>query len=250
MSHSASEPVLLLHGQPGSAADWDRVRGAAGAGIRLIAIDRPGWSPGTSATGLAGNAGAALRALDRAGVNRATVVGHSFGAAVAAWLGAEHPERVARLVLVSPAVNAASLVPLDHLLARRGVSELVGAPLLGGLGVALTLAPVRRRLARSFDLEDRYLATMAARVRTPAGWLAFAAEQRVLVRELPELEARLPAIAAPTVVLVGSEDRVVPPAAAAAAAAAISGAELVLLDGAGHLLLQYQPGAVLEAITG
>jgi pimeloyl-ACP methyl ester carboxylesterase len=250
MSRPPFEPALLLHGQPGSAADWDRVCAAMGERTALLAIDRPGWSPGTAATGMTGNADAALTALERAGARRATVVGHSFGAAVAAWLAAEHPERVTRLVLISPAVNEASLVPLDRWLARPGLGELVGAPLLGGFGAALSLAPLRRRLAHAFDLEDRYLERMAARIRTPAAWLSFAAEQRVLVREMPEIEARLPAIEAPTTVLVGSRDRVVPPEAAAAAAAAIPGAEFAMVDGAGHLLLQYQPRAVAETIVG
>src|SRR5205807_6643224 len=96
------DPVLLLHGQPGSASDWNRVRAAIGGRAETIAIDRPGWDGDSSPLDLAGNAHAALEAIARAGAARAVVVGHSFGGAVAAWLAASEPERVRALVLVAP----------------------------------------------------------------------------------------------------------------------------------------------------
>src|SRR5581483_4457605 len=109
----------LLHGQPGTADDWDGVRTAIAGRARTIAIDRPGWNRHGGALDhgrafdLAGNARAALSALDAAGVSRATIVGHSLGGAVAAWLAAEHPERVGALVLAAPSANRSSLNRLD-----------------------------------------------------------------------------------------------------------------------------------------
>src|SRR5205807_9865975 len=96
------DPILLLHGQPGTARDWDRVRDAIGTRAETIAIDRPGWDGDRPPADLAGNAQAALDALDAAGAERAVVVGHSFGGAVAAWVAATHRERVRALVLVAP----------------------------------------------------------------------------------------------------------------------------------------------------
>ena len=87
------ETILLLHGQPGAARDWDRVRAAIGGRGRTIAIDRPGWNGRSAPLDLEGNAQAALAPLDDERIDRATVVGHSFGGAVAAWLAAWHPER-------------------------------------------------------------------------------------------------------------------------------------------------------------
>src|SRR5436305_10189633 len=104
-----SHPVLLLHGQPGRAQDWDAVRSAVAGRAHCVAINRPGWDRETRPVDLAANAEAALTALDAAGLKQVTVVGHSLGGAVAAWLAAEHPERVGALVLAAPSANRASL---------------------------------------------------------------------------------------------------------------------------------------------
>jgi pimeloyl-ACP methyl ester carboxylesterase len=122
MTHS--DPVLLLHGQPGAAGDWDRVRTAIGSRVETIAIDRPGWDTDSSPSDLEGNARAALDAVDAAGAERAVVVGHSFGGAVAAWLAATHPDRVRALVLAAPSANEDSLEWMDRwdgVLAPRGL---------------------------------------------------------------------------------------------------------------------------------
>src|SRR6202030_4025190 len=94
------DPVVLLHGQPGSARDWRAVLDELPAGLPALAIDRPGWDGSRRAGDLRHHAQAVLDALVRAGIERATVVGHSFGGSVAAWLAARHPERVGALVLV------------------------------------------------------------------------------------------------------------------------------------------------------
>jgi pimeloyl-ACP methyl ester carboxylesterase len=248
MSQARRDPVLFLHGQPGGARDWDRVVAAIGPRAATVAIDRPGWRPGSAPTDLAGNAAAALEALDGAGASRATVVGHSLGGAVAAWLAAEHPDRVHRLVLAAPAANCAALVPLDYWLAWPLAGELVGAPVMAGAGLVLAASGVRRRVANLLEVEEPYLAATARGLRTPAAWRAFAADQRTLVRDLPALEARLTRIAVPTTIVAGSADRIVPVASARSLQAAIPGAELVVLAGAGHLLTQRQAGELAEII--
>jgi pimeloyl-ACP methyl ester carboxylesterase len=250
MSHTRRDPVLFLHGQPGGARDWDRVVAAIGPRAPTVAIDRPGWRPGSAPTDLAGNAAAALEALDAAGAQRATVVGHSLGGAVAAWLAAEHPDRVRRLVLAAPAANCAALVPLDYWLARPLAGELVGAPVMAGAGIVLAASGVRRRVADLLEVEEPYLEATARGLRTPAAWRAFAADQRMLVRDLPALEERLTRIAVPTTIVAGSGDRIVPVASARSLQEAIPGAELVILAGAGHLLTQRQAGELAEIIIG
>jgi pimeloyl-ACP methyl ester carboxylesterase len=250
MNDSRTELVLLLHGQPGGARDWERVQAALDGRTRTLAIDRPGWRSGSMPTDLAGNAAAALRALDAHGAGRAVVVGHSLGAAVAAWLASERPERVARLVLAAPAANRASLVPLDYWLAKPLVGDLASAVAMAGAGLALSAAGVRRRLAGLLAVEERYLRTMGQTLLSPAGWRAFAADQRALVRDLPALESRLAAIRAPTTIVAGSADRIVPPSSAQALASAIPRAELIMLDGAGHLITQRQAERLAQIIAG
>jgi pimeloyl-ACP methyl ester carboxylesterase len=244
------DSVLLLHGQPGAGADWDRLIGSFTARRpSFIAIERPGWDGRSAVTDLAGNARAALAALDRAGVTRATVVGHSLGAAVAAWLATSAPDRVSRLVLVSPAANLDSLSAVDYLLAAPLVGWLASVGAMAGGGLVLGTGPLRRWVAEATALDDRYLRAAGRMLLTPRAWRAFVREQRFLVRDLPTLERRLSEITAPTTIVAGTGDHVVPIAAARRLAGQIPGAELVEIEHAGHLLHVQQAGRLAEVIA-
>ncbi|MGH2883057.1 MAG: alpha/beta fold hydrolase, partial [Solirubrobacteraceae bacterium] len=223
----SNDPVLLLHGQPGAASDWQRVRASIDGDGRTIAFDRPGWDGRSAVRDLAGNASAARTVLDRASVARATVVGHSLGAAVAAWLAWSSPERVGRLVLVAPAANVDSLGTVDYLLATPIVGWLASVGAMAGGGLVLGAGPVRRWVANATALDDRYLQSAHRALLTPSSWRSFVREQRALVRDLPVLERRLAEISAPTTIIAGAADRVVPIAAARRLAGQIRGAELV-----------------------
>ncbi len=243
-----SDPVLLLHGQPGAARDWDPVRAALPAELTVLAVDRPGWD-GTRAGGLRHNGEAALQTLDAAGVDRATVVGHSFGAAVAAWLAVHHPERVAGLVLIAPAANVDSLFPVDRWLAAPLAGWLASVSLMAGTAAALSAGPLRRLLAAQIGVEERFLGAVATVLRRPSTWTAFAAEQRALIRDLPDLDARLGSITAPTTILIGGHDRVVPPRSARRLAEQIPRSRLVELPEATHLMPMIDPSGVAAQIA-
>jgi 2-hydroxy-6-oxonona-2,4-dienedioate hydrolase len=246
-----SDPLLLLHGQPGGGRDWDRVVAAlSGRVSALPAIDRPGWDGASGAIDVAGNAGMALGLLDAQDVSRATVVGHSFGGAIAAWLAATHPERVGRLVLVAPAANVASLYALDRVLATPVAGAGVGAIVLGSLGLALGSARPRRFVSGRTRLDEAYLNEAGRVLRAPWAWRAFYFEQRAMIRDLPALEARLHRISAPTTIVGGSADRIVPPRALRRLAMQIRGAELVVVGRGGHLLPQQHAGRLAEIIGG
>lgn len=252
MTAAGIEPhqtVLLLHGQPGGAADWDGVVARLQGRAAAIAIDRPGWDGRTRALDLAGNAQAALAALDAHRVGRAVVVGHSLGGAIAAWLAAVHPERVSALVLAAPAANLDALYPVDRWLAAPVVGELAAGASMAGLGLALSLPRLRRRIAASARIDESYLRSARDEVLRPGAWRAYAREQRTLVRDLPGLERRLAHITAPTTILAGGGDRVVPPRAARRLAQQISGARLQVSEQAGHLLPQCDPDLVAQAIA-
>jgi pimeloyl-ACP methyl ester carboxylesterase len=246
----SNDSVLLLHGQPGAASDWEHLRGALGGAFRTIAIDRPGWDGRSPARDLEGNAGAALAALDSAGVPQATVVGHSLGAAVAAWLACSHPERVARLVLVAPAANLDSLGAADNLLAAPVVGWLATIGAMAGGGLVLGAGPVRRWVAEATALDDRYLQSAGRMLLAPAAWRSFVREQRFLVRDLPVLEQRLGQISIPTTIVAGIGDHVVPIGAARRLWRQIPGAELVEIEHAGHLLHVQHAGRLAEIIDG
>jgi 3-oxoadipate enol-lactonase / 4-carboxymuconolactone decarboxylase len=239
--------VLLLHGQPGTGADWDRVVTSLDGRAEVVVLDRPGYD-GTSAADLPGNARAALAALDDRRSSRAVVAGHRLGAAVAAWLAATHPDRVAALVLAAPAANLAALCRSDRWLAAPVAGELAAGMGLGGLGAALAVGSLRRRIADATGLQESYLQRAGRAARRPSTWSTYAAEQRTLVRELPELQRRLGRITAPTTIIAGARDRVVPAHATRRLREQIPGARLQISRSAGHLVPQRDPDTVVGAI--
>jgi pimeloyl-ACP methyl ester carboxylesterase len=222
---------------------------AIGLRAHAIAIDRPGWNGRGSPADLAGNARAALAALAGERASRAIVVGHSLGAAVAAWLAAEHPEHVASLVLVAPSATRASLNRFDQLLATPLLGPVISTAALVGAGAALQAEPLRKRVSASLALDGDYLKTAGAALLRPATWRVFAFEQQMLIRDLPALEQRLAAISSPTTVVSGTADRVVTPSSARRLAAQIRAADLVRVSGATHLLPQQHPGELAEIIV-
>jgi pimeloyl-ACP methyl ester carboxylesterase len=100
-------PVLLVHGFPDSSRLWrGQIPALTGAGLRAIAPDMPGFGasdkPGAvDAYGLGRPVADLAAVLDALGIERARVVGHDWGAAVAWVFAAIHPDRVERLVAMS-----------------------------------------------------------------------------------------------------------------------------------------------------
>jgi pimeloyl-ACP methyl ester carboxylesterase len=241
-------PALLIHGQPGGVRDWDRVLAEIGDRVPAFAVHRPGWGGRRGARGFAGNGTAAIEELDARGIERAVVVGHSFGGGVAAWLAVHHPDRVAALVLVSAAANAKALDRSDRLLAAPLIGPVASAASVAGIALVLSSPPARRLMAARNGLDEDYLRAGARLLIRPRAWRSFLIEQRALFCDLPALESRLHEIAAPTTVIAGSADRTVPPSAARVLATQIPGAELVVIEGAGHLLPHLHAGRLAELI--
>ena len=252
----ARDAVLMLHGQPGCGALWDPVARAVERRLSplaptVIAPDRPGWGAAEDeAQGLAGNADAALAELDRHGVDRAVVVGHSFGGAVALALAAKRPDRVASLVLVAPAADEAAINRVDRVLA----SPLVGtAASFFGIGAAETVLR-RPKLRRIAATRGKGALPSAVALAAPAAgarrhWRSFAVEQRALIDEIPPLGRSLASIEAPALVLAGHDDHAVPLPAVSAVVDRLPSAELLELDGAGHQLPLEAADTVAAAVA-
>jgi pimeloyl-ACP methyl ester carboxylesterase len=248
-SNLAARPgVLLLHGQPGAGRDWHAVLAALGEQVRALAPDRPGWDPDSDACDLAGNARTALRWLDQLGPRPAIIVGHSLGAAIAALTALLAPERVGGLVLAAPAANSASLSIADHWLALPGAGALTSGLSLAGLGLVLSTSPLRRRLGGGRRVPEDYLRVSGRALMGGRARRAFMVEQRALVREVPNLEPRLGDIEAPTTILTGTADRIVPARAPRRLVDQIPGARLIEIVGAGHLLPQLHAREVADAV--
>lgn len=227
-------PVLLVHGQPGSRADWLQLVPLLALDHRVLAVDRPGYGEsGGQALGLLDNAELLGALLEERSATGATVVGHSLGAGIALAM-AERSLGPGALVLIGAAGVDGTVGALDRVLAL---------PLLSTIGIS----GVRRAVAA---LGDRASGPVA---RAIDGWgstagRAFTREQRALLRERTVLEDALESISVPTTVVVGSRDRVVRPEAQRALAGRIVGARLVELHGAGHLIPHRRPERLAEIV--
>lgn len=245
--------VVFLHGQPGAGSDWDSVQRALPDKIRRVAFDRPGYRSSPYPAGsFAENARWLVAELDRAGIGRALLVGHSYGGGVALTTAALAPERVAGLVLV------ASVGPecVD------GWDRLLAAPVTGTICAlsAWWLTPwfARKRLARIERMRGRPLephehlnleAWGNARHAHGAMWRTFLTEQRELVRNLDRLNTTLGQIIVPTVVIADPGDKMIPVSTALALHSQLVGSRLVLVSEGGHHLPRRNPQAIANEIT-
>jgi pimeloyl-ACP methyl ester carboxylesterase len=245
--------LVLLHGQPGSPADWQEVTGRLPAQLHAVAPDRPGYGfsplpPG----GFAVNARAVLDDLDTRGITRAVLVGHSYGGGVALTAASLAPARVAAVVLLA-SVGPGCLTGWDRLLAAPGTGQLCAlvAWRLTPWMARARLAGIARRRGRPLDPDEH----VNWQVWGHAGgghrplWRTFLTEQRALLRELGELEDAIASVRAPVLVLADPKDTVVPFETARELARALPDARLQLVAGAGHHLPRRAPQAVAGAIV-
>jgi pimeloyl-ACP methyl ester carboxylesterase len=244
--------LVLLHGQPGSAADWDQVAERLPVRLHAVATDRPGYgSSQLPAGGFAANARAVIDDLDARGIDRAVLVGHSFGGGVALAAANLTPERVEAVVLLA-SVGPGCANKWDSVLAAPAAGPLCAL-------VAWKLTPwiARTRLAAAgrssgrnlrpdehvnwqvWGLGDNAHGTL---------WRTFLTEQRALLRELDELERALPSVEVPVLVLADPRDTLVPVETARCLAQSLPDARLQLISGAGHHLPRRAPTAVTDAI--
>ena len=247
-------PVLLVHGQPGLGSDWEQVA-ARLRDHRLLIVDRPGYGrSGDRTTTLEGNAEILAALLEERGAAPATVVGHSYGGGVAILLAAHRPELVAGLVLVGSVGRAASLTVADRAMAVPVLGDAITAAGLFAVGRVLPRLRAATGAHRYPGLDwlraslpdDTYEGVSAEKGRKV--WHSFVAEQRTLLDEIAGIEAALGSIRAPTAVLSGAWDLVVPPVVAASIAAAVPGAELVSVARTGHFVPRDAPATVAAAV--
>lgn len=221
----------------------------------LVAPDRPGYgaTPGP-AVGPTRAADLLGELSDRLELGSALVVGHSYGAAVAARLAQIRPDAVAGLVLVCPAIGTGALTTADRLLALPLVGEAASFAVMRG---SSNLAHWSSRLVSPglwSGLPDR-LGLPADRIgaftetwRTGDVWRSFTVEQRGIVAEMEEITAGLDEIGVPVTLVGGGRDRLVRPEVVRRLAAALPGATVRWCRDAGHLLPLRYPAVVADAV--
>ena len=211
-------PLVLLEGMGGDLPGWRRNIPHLAAELSVIAYDHRGngYSEAPDApTSMSTYVDDCLGLLDQLGVERAHLYGQSFGGMVALELALTHPDRVRSAILAA-----------THAGPRHAVPSRSRAP--KGRPWLQLYSPSFAEAHPDHVEEDVRIGR--AQPQHPEG-------QRRQWEAIQAWDAfdRLPDVAVPTLVLHGTEDRMIDPENARVLAERIPGAELALLEGAGHV---------------
>ena len=236
--------VLLLHGIGASVEIWRGTLKALGARHRVLALDMPGF--GRSDKPAASYSLAYLAAfvrdfVDAMGIERTSLVGHSLGGGVALRFALDFPERLERLGLVAPAGLGRGGSPLLRMMSLPVMGELLARPSRAGTAMLFETATFSKGAVDDASIEEAYQLS-----RLPGAKRAFLATLRALANVFGQRSTvvgpivdGLRSINAPTLVLWGREDKILP-SSQAAQARLITGARVEIWDSCGHLpMLEY-----------
>jgi len=250
-----AEPVLLLHGYPSNHRIWRHQVEALSGSHRVYAPDLLGWGASEQPLGLQFDYDTEVerlgRLLDGLGLERVNLIAHDYGGFLSLGFCQRHPERVARLALLNTRAQG-SFVPRWYAL-FGGLCLIGRLPLLRSLAAALplaafhrrALAPLERKGVVDRELIESYLAPM--RTRPGRRWLLhFFGEYGIAPR--PELRDRLAEIGCPTAIVWGRRDQYIALETPLELAREIPGAELTLIDEAGHFVPEERPERVNRAL--
>lgn len=232
-------PVVLIHGLAASMYSWRHTMlPLAQAGYHVIAFDNRGFGFSDKPTHGYSNAdyvGLVLGLMDSLGVSDAVLVGHSMGGAIAAEVALSRPDRVTGLVLV----DAAGFGVRWPFMLRVARWPIVGALFDRFRGRGAMAGILRMRYADPSRVTDQDVDQYYAPMAEPDAQRAL---RRVLrAYRFDALRQRLDSIAAPTLMMWGSADRLIPPAIGQAAVAQLQRGAFVLVPGAGHALPEEAP---------
>lgn len=232
--------VVFIHGASFDHTVWGlQARWFAWHGRGVLAVDLPGHgrSEGPPLDSIGAMADWTMRLLDAAGVKQASLVGHSMGALVALDAAGRFPDRVSKLALLGCAypmrVN-------DELLASAKADEHLSKDLINSWGFG--------RAAQLGGHRMPGLWMMRGGLRTLEQ-----SSPGVLYNDLAacnawkEGEARAATVTCPTLFLLGERDMMTPVRTARALAEKMK-AEVVVLPGVGHIMMEQAPDETLDAL--
>lgn len=235
-------PLVMLPSGAHSRHDFDQLRELLAPRFRSIALDWPAHGdspPGAGAASAMAFADAAEALVAEVAPDGAAVLGNSVGGFAAARLALRRPELVRGLVLV----DAGGFAPHSPLV--RGFCALMSRP-----GFLRRIYPTfaRRYVRPRTEADRRALAAAVATTREDPGLRTVSELWASFARPEHDLRAEAGSIAAPSLVVWGRRDPVIPLRIGKKVAASIPGAELVVLD-AGHVPFTTDPEGFAAALV-
>jgi pimeloyl-ACP methyl ester carboxylesterase len=241
--------VLLIHGMAGSRETWQKAQEKLAQSCDVIAVDLPGHGQSSLPNGdySLGSLATALRdLLDRLGVERATIVGHSLGGGIAMQFIYQFPERCERLVLVSSGGLGREVTPFLRALSLPGASAALSGLLMlrrneRAQAAARLFQPVANRVWSDLPL----MLTHFAALQEPALRRSFIATVRAVIDPRGQrvtAAERLPLAQRLSVLVVwGRRDQMIPASHALTVAQALPQARIEVFDKAGHYPHEQDP---------
>lgn len=231
---SGDNTVLLIHGFGGDLDNWLFNADALAEGATVCALDLPGHGQSTKKVDeptVAGLAKAALSFMDTVKIDKAHLVGHSMGGAVAIEVARQAKPRVKSVTLISSA----------------GLGPDINMDYIDGFVASASrrdLKPVLENLFADSGLVSRQMVDDLLKYKRldGVGDALTALKNGVFAggRQAAMLADALAASGVPALVVWGAEDKIVP----AAHATAAKGAKVEIIEGAGHMVQMEQAGRV------
>lgn len=242
--HSAGQPfAVLIHGAGLDHTTWAlQSRWLAFRGWNVLAVDLPGHgaSAGAPLTSIRASAEWLVALLDVAGAAHAALIGHSMGALIALEMAARDPSRVRHLVLI----GAAATMPVHpDLLAAAAANDHAAIDMvnLWGFGFRAGLGANRAPGVWMTGIGGRLLE------RASPGVLS---ADLSACNDYGNGLAAAAAVRAPALLICGERDQMTPLKNARVLAAALPQVSLLVVPGAGHMLMTECPDDVLTALAG
>lgn len=235
--HGKGQPLILITGFASTQNMWYAQVRAFSKLYRVVTFDNRGFGksdkpPGPYTTKML--AGDTIALMDHLGIKKAHIMGGSMGGMAAQEMAIEHPERLDKLVLSSTSAGGRPLRDVFFGMIEaatpgwnRSRPDLASANLQKFM-VAMASRSFNGMLYQVLIMPLVKLQAVLGRVKVPVGQL-----EAMLSHNAVE---RLDKIQAPTIVLTGSQDRLMPLHSAEELASRIKGAKLVVIDGGAHAL--------------
>lgn len=248
LGRPGAPPVVLLHGTPWSSFTWRHIAIALSGHYDVYCWDMPGYGQSAKAAGqdvsLAAQGKVFVELLAAWELQRPVVVAHDFGGAVALRAHLLHDAEYAALAVVDPVALAPWGSPFFRLVREHAdVFEQLPAHLHRALVTEYIAS------ASSPGLHPATLERLVDPWLGDAGQPAFYRQiAQADQRYTDDVQPRYPEIDMPVLVCWGVDDTWIPVAKAQELARAIPGAQLRLIDGAGHLVQEDAPAELTEAL--
>ena len=236
----ADKTIILIHGFGGDADRWLFTQEPLAAHASVYAFDLPGHGQSSKALqdgSVAALAQVVIEFMDALGIERAELVGHSLGGAIALKAAVDHPARVSALALIAPAglgpeINADYINGFIRADSRKDMKSLLEQ-------LVADPALINRGLVNDM-LQFKRIDGVTAALETIARGFQNGRTQTI------DLRSGLATLAQPVKVIWGAQDRIIPAAHAQGLPAAVS---VCVLEGFGHLVQLEAAGEVNKLLA-